>query len=285
MVEANPTLARRELAVFFSTLREQRGGSLSDVAKVLGVSESQASRVDTGARGIRARDVDLLASWYELSSAETAPLLALAEEARKRAWWQQIDLPNSYRTLIGLEQGARSVYEFDNIVVPGYLQTSQYAKAAASSQTGASDDIIDRTAEVRLRRQEIFRRQDPPDLSVVIDEAVLARGAGGPDVMVGQLDRLINEAKRAEVSIQVIPFAAGTYPGGYSQFILLAMAKGLPDIHYAETLHDAEDTTDPEKLRTSQRLWRTLQGNALSERLSLDMIADYRARYEKNLSS
>ena len=179
-VDANPTVARRQLAVFLKRLREQRKRSLDEVAKHLGVAVSQASRLDTGARGYSPDDVGSLASWYGLSETDEASLLALAEESRKRAWWQQVDLMPSYRTLIGMEQAAESINEYTSSVIPGLLQTRDYAQAMIrASELDIRPDRVEQAVAVRMRRQQVLTRERAPQLWVVIDEAVLARVTGG----------------------------------------------------------------------------------------------------------
>jgi transcriptional regulator with XRE-family HTH domain len=273
--DANPTLARRELAVYFAQLREQRERSLEDLASILGVTLSQASRLDTGARGFRIADVEKLAAWYDLGAAELLRLRAIAENARKRAWWQQVDLPDSYRTLIGLEQGAELINEYSATVIPGLLQTRDYASAAVRiTAIGIQPEAVAQAVDVRIRRQEILDRHAPPALSVVIDEVALARGAGGPEVMKAQLHHLLKLRERPNVSIQVIGFEAGLYPGG--PFILVQLPRGIPDVHYSETQHTQRDTTDADTLRRVRRHWQALQAIAMSPEQSAARIAKHR---------
>lgn len=278
-VEPNPTVARRLLAVYFSTLREQRKRGLPDLAKALGVALSQASRLDTGARGFQLVDVETLCDWYEIGSAEQDRLMALAEESRRRAWWQQVVLEDSYRTLIGMERAAVTINEYCSTVIPGLLQTSGYANAAvASSAVGERASDVDQAVDVRMHRQDILERSDPPELSVVLDEAALARGAGGPSVMRGQLEHLLEMAKRPEITIQVIGFDAGMYPIGAGQFILLRMGRGVPDVYYSESQLGPSDSSDLDQLKTGWRLWNTLQGAAMSAQLSAERIEQYLSR-------
>jgi transcriptional regulator with XRE-family HTH domain len=279
LAEPNPTLARRQLAVIFHDIREQRKYSLDDVARQLGVSVPQASRLDTGARGYRVQDVDRLSVWYDLAKPERDRLLVLADEGRRRAWWQQVDLPSSYRTLIGMERAALSINEFCSTVIPGLLQTRAYAEAAImDTQVGIQPTEAKQAADVRIRRQDVIDRPDPPELSMVLDETALARGAGGPSVMRPQLQRLLELSSRPEVTIQVIGFESNLYPTGAGQFMLLRMPKGLPDVYYAEGQLGATDTSADIQLRQGWRLWQTLQAIAMSPRLSAERIAQYRDR-------
>ena len=281
VAEANPTVARRKLAVYFKRLREQRGLGLDQLAALLDVDTSQASRLDTGARGFRMEDVRKLCREYGLSDSEQARFLALAGEARRRAWWQQYDLEPSVRTLIGMEQEALSIDEYAGIVMPGLLQTPDYARAVAAIAPGAIDVPQQRIAdavEVRMRRQQILARARPPALWFVIDEAALARAGGDPTVMRGQLDHLYAKAQEPNVVVQVIGFEYGLYPGGI-HFIMLRMADDLlPDVLYTESLEKPMDTADPDEVQAARRRWDILRAVALSPRESAARILQYRER-------
>jgi transcriptional regulator with XRE-family HTH domain len=280
--EANPTLARRELSVYFRTLREQHGYSVGRLAEVLKVAQSQASRLDTGARNFRDQDVRELCRLYDLGVDERNRLLAIAEESRMRAWWQQVELLDSYRTLIGLEQGALVINEFCAGAIPGLLQTRSYAEAAArDSQMGVQAADIQRAIDVRMRRQRLLERAKPPEMSFIVDEAALARGAGTADTMQEQLQHLLDLSRRSEITIQIIGFEEGVYPGHVGQFILLRMSRNLPDVYYTEDQLNTSDTTDVNDVRAARRLWELLQARALSPRKSADRIAEYRDRLHR----
>jgi transcriptional regulator with XRE-family HTH domain len=280
VAEANPTVARRRLAVYFRKLREQHGVGLDTLADVLGVKYSHASRLDTGARGFQAEDISELARLYDLPDAEQARLLALAEEARRRAWWQQYDLAPSFRTMVGMEQAAVSIGEYAGIVLPGLLQTPDYARAVAGVAPGAVNVPQQRIAdavEVRMRRQRILARERPPTLWFVIDEAALARVGGGAAVMRRQLEHLHAMTNKPEVTIQVVGFEYGLYPGGI-HFIILQMPDDLPDVLYTESLQEPEDTADAEKVQEARRRWDILRAVALSPRDSAERILQHIGR-------
>ena len=278
--QPNPTVARRRLAVFFKSLREQRRRTQDEVASLLEVALSQASRLDTGARGYRPDDVRKLSAWYGLDGTTERSLLALADESKRRAWWQQTDLQPSYRTLIGMEQVASSIKEFSSVVVPGLLQTREYAlSAAAASNIDARPEDIGPAIDIRMRRQEIIRRDQSPRLSVIMDEAVLARVTGGAEVMRRQLHHLLEIAVRPVVTIQVIGFEYGTHPGLLSNFILLEqLAEDLPDLVYIEELLEPSDSSNDVKVQQFRRTWEALSAIALSPRASLERIDGYARR-------
>jgi transcriptional regulator with XRE-family HTH domain len=275
-VEPNPTVARRQLAVFFKNVRELQGHSLEALAERLGVALSQASRLDTGARGFHPKDVRLLASWYQLDAATEQSLLALAEESRKRAWWQQVDLKPAYRTLIGMEQVATSIDEYCGSAIPGLLQTRDFATAALrSGSLDVTPEQIGLAVDVRLRRQQILTHDLPPPLRVVIDEAALARVTGGSDVMRSQLEHLLEASTRPHITVQVIGFEYGIHPGGESQFILLAMPGDLPDVVYNDGLLGPSDSSAAAEVHKGRRLWQTISAIALDPPASTERIVRY----------
>jgi transcriptional regulator with XRE-family HTH domain len=274
--EPNPTAARRELALYFRTQREQHKYGLDQLAEYLGVSEAQASRLDKGARGLRPDDVRRLADWYRLPDAERDRLMVLASKSRRRGWWQQVDLDDSYRTLIGMEQAAHSINEYCGSVIPGLLQTRDYAVAAGAA--GALDvpqAQIDLAIEVRMRRQQVLERDNPPQLWVVLDESALARVAGGPSVMGAQLQYLMAAADRPGVTVQVIGFEYGVHPGGDSNFIMIDSSAGLPGLVYVEGLRGHWESTMDHDIRRYRRIWDVLRALALNPRESRDRIAQH----------
>lgn len=276
--EPNPTLARRRLAVRLRAARERNGRTLPDLAAALKVSLPQASRLDSGARGFKPEQIEMLAEWYTLGSAERAQLADLVVESKRRAWWQQVDLADSYRTLIGLEKGARTISEYCSTAVPGLLQTAAYALASASA--GAVDrtaGAIDQVVDVRMRRQAELMGSNAPTLRVVIDESVLARLTGGPRVMAGQLEHLLVATERPRTIVQVVGFESGTHVGvNVPQFILLDMGPGVLDVVYTESGRlDPADTDDVDQVVTYQRYWDLIRAQALNEVDSRNRIGKY----------
>jgi transcriptional regulator with XRE-family HTH domain len=274
---ANPTLARRELAARLRRAREQHGYGLDDLAKLLGVSGSQASRLDMGTRGYRASDVQLLANSYRMASADTVHLLELAEEARRRSWWQQIELHDAYRTLIGYEQGALSIAEYGHSIVPGLLQVAAYAEAVIrqSELEPPPDEVVRLIADVRLRRQELLETDHPPRLHVIIDEVALARGPQDSAARIAQLEHLVTASDRHHVTLQVIGFEYGLHPGYRGNFIIVSVRSPVPDLVYSEgsiepRIVDAEAEVDQHRRR-----WAGLTAIALDPRASRARIKKY----------
>lgn len=280
MTRSNPTVARIRLAALLREARERTGKSLDDLSRFLGTSAPQASRLDSGARGFRPRDVPRLAEWYGFGEADADGLVALAEESRRREWWQQVDLADAYRTLIGMEQAAQSFSEYNANVVPGLLQTQEYARVAVIAGAVEIDprvtmDQVDRAVDVRLRRQAILEGDPPPKLEVVIDEAVLARGPRDATIRRRQLEHLRSAADRPNVTVQVIGFEFGLHTSARGNFILLDMGGELPDLFYSEGVRGASFTTVSEDVERNRRIWNELRAKALDKFASKDRIEWY----------
>jgi transcriptional regulator with XRE-family HTH domain len=280
LTRSNPTVARIRLAALFREAREGAGKSLDDLSRFLDVSAPQASRLDSGVRGFRPRDVSRLAEWYGFGEADAQRLLALAEESRRREWWQQIDLDDAYRGYIGMEQVAQTISEYHINAIPGLLQTRDYARVAASVGYAGTDpevraEVIERSAEVRLRRQEILERRNAPMLTVVIDEAVLARCPRDTAIRRGQLEHLRAAADRPNVVVQIIAFEYGLYTGPTSNFILLGMGNELSDLFYTEGLRGGYASSDMDVLSRNGRIWNDLRAKALDDMRSKECIDRY----------
>ncbi len=217
----SPTLRRRQLGMELRRLREAAGVTIDHVAERLECSGSKISRIETGQTGVTPRDVRDMLSIYgvEVEYAET--LLRIAREARQKGWWQLYGdvLTSAY---VGLEAAADQLHSFEALVVPGLLQTEDYASTMIHT---ARPDIslaeVDKRVRVRTSRQSLLTQDDPLDLWVVLDEAVLHRPVGGAEVMGRQLLHLAEMAELANVTLQVLPFAAGAHAGMDGTFTIL----------------------------------------------------------------
>jgi transcriptional regulator with XRE-family HTH domain len=202
-------------------LRETAGVTIDHVAERLECSGSKISRIETGQTGVTPRDVRDMLSIYgvDLEYAET--LLRIAREARQKGWWQLYGdvLTGAY---VGLEAAADRVRSYEALVVPGLMQTEDYAQAMIHA---ARPDIslaeVEKRVRVRMSRQSLLTQDDPLDLWVVLDEAVLHRPVGGAEVMTRQLLHLVQVSELPNVTLQVLPFAAGAHAGMDGTFTIL----------------------------------------------------------------
>jgi Domain of unknown function (DUF5753) len=184
--------------------------------------------------------VRALLELYGVTGPERNGLIQLARDARQPGWWHSFRdvLPNPYEVYIGLEAGAAAIRNFEPVVVPGLLQTEDYARAAFRNGPRELDrDDVERRVEVRMARQKILTRADRPRLWAVIDEAVIRRVVGGPEVMRGQLRHLIDGAGQGRTTIQVVPYSAGAHAGTTGPFVILQFPEPTdPAVVYVETL-------------------------------------------------
>jgi transcriptional regulator with XRE-family HTH domain len=264
-------MRRRRLAAELRKLREQSGLSLTDAAKRLGWQVSRLSRIETRQSGIPTPDLRKLLDAYEVENAEYRKYLAdLARRVNERGWWQKYAgvIISEYADLIGLEEEARSIRAYEQELVPGLLQTPDYARAVfRSGWPAATSGQIDRLVEVRMERQEILVRSDPPPprLHVVLSEGTLRRPVGGREVMREQLEQLMRPRDRANVTIQVLPFDAGVHPAMVGPFTMMA----FPDpedlgVVNVENATGALFLEEPAEIRVFDEIWSTLQASALS---------------------
>ena len=208
----SPTVRRRRLAAELRGIRESKGKSGDAVAAALKWSPSKISRYERARTGLRPREVERLLDYYEITGPRRALLLGLAEDAAQKGWWEEYadSLSEDYKQFIGLEHEATSMAIWHVDVVTGLLQTEEYARHIIGSYSQVepvAPGMIGRLVRVRMRRQQVLDR-DGLQLSVVLDESVLKRRIGDDAVMYDQLQRLVKEADRPNLTLQVLPLDA-----------------------------------------------------------------------------
>jgi transcriptional regulator with XRE-family HTH domain len=267
----SPSLRRRRLAAELRKLREQSGLGVTDVAKLLDWQASRLSRLENRQSSITGPDLRKLLDVYEVEDPEYRAYLAeLARRLNERGWWQKYagQIISQYADLISLESEARVIRTYEQELMPGLLQTAEYARAVyrAAWPTNTTGQI-ERWVEIRMERQEILNREDPPPprFSVVLSEAALRRPVGGYDVMLGQLEHLMLPRDRANVTVQVLPFDAGVHPAMAAPFTMMSFPD--PDdlgVVNVENATGALFLEEPAELRIYDEIWSTLQASALS---------------------
>ena len=208
----SPTVRRRRLAAELRGIRESKGKSGDTVAAALKWSPSKISRYERARTGLRPREVERLLDYYEITGPRRELLLGLAEDAAQKGWWEEHadSLSEDYKQFIGLEHEATSMAIWHVDVVTGLLQTEEYARHIIGSYSRVepvAPGMIGRLVRVRMRRQQVLNR-DGLELSVVLDESVLKRRIGDESVMYDQLQRLVKEADRPNMKLQVLPLDA-----------------------------------------------------------------------------
>ncbi len=237
-----PTVLRILLGAQLRRLREAQRISLEEAGNVIRASHSKISRLETGRVGFKDRDVvDLLTLYGVVDEKAREALRTLAIRANSPGWWHDYSdvLPQWFEAYVGLEEAASQIRAYEVQFVPGLLQTEDYARAVTMLAYSNPREII-RRVNLRLARQAVLTRDDPPGLWAVLDEAVLRRPIGGANAMRAQLKHLIEMSQRPNVTIQIVPFKAGGHAAAGGPFSVLRFAEfDLPDIVYLEQLSSA----------------------------------------------
>jgi transcriptional regulator with XRE-family HTH domain len=206
---ASPTVRRRRLAAELRGIRESKGKSGDAVAAALKWSPSKISRYERARTALQPREVERLLDYYQITGPRRTLLLALAEDAAQKGWWEEFgdSLSEDYQQFIGLEHEATAIAIWHVDVVAGLFQTEAYARHIIGSYSRVepiAPGMIGRLVRVRMQRQHILDREELR-LSVVLDESILQRRIGDDVVMYEQLQRLVAEADRPNVKLHILP--------------------------------------------------------------------------------
>jgi transcriptional regulator with XRE-family HTH domain len=274
---ARPTsTARRELGTELRRLRGDRRGV--DVAGALGWSESKLSRIETAHTGITEADLDRLLTAYDVRVEDRDRLRDLARRSRVRAWWTpyRSSVPDPYDEYVALEAEAIAICEWEAQIVPGLLQTDEYARAVIEVGADIGDTgTIQRRLALRMARQAVLTRDPPPTLQLIVDEAVLYREVGGRGVLCRQLTRVLDASHRPGLELLVLPFSAGAHAGQTESFMVLEFEEGTrsPVVH-SEGLTGGLFRVTPDEVEVYQDALDDLRERALSPEESRTVIAE-----------
>jgi transcriptional regulator with XRE-family HTH domain len=228
-----PPVRRRLLGTSLRRLREQAGYTLDDAARILECDRSKISRIETGQRGIRPKELRELLGEYGVEERRADALLTIARQAGQSGWWQSYShvLSDAYQDFISLEANALTISTYEAQLVPGLLQTEDYARAiAAASLVGESQDEREQFVQARLTRQQVLTREAPLQFWAILSEGALRQMVGGPQVMNAQLRYLIEvSSSRPNVNLQVLPFAAGAHAATSGPFVIMKFPEA-PDL-------------------------------------------------------
>lgn len=284
-----PTTRLRQLGLRLSALRDASGMSAEEAGNLAGASKATVSRYERGKSNVRWLVVDQLCRVYGASDAEREELVALAKNSKAtEAWWMSFGgaLPEYMRLLLALENEAAHIRQFTCGVIPGLLQTMDYAKGIKGTprQALAAADLEGHFA-LRMRRQKILDRETPPTFEVVLDEGVLRRRVGSPEVMAAQLDRLLERGQQGSIEIQVLPHEGGAYSAGLSSHVIYGGFGGPDpalDVVFLEHQIGGVFLEDAPALEEYTRGFAHLRREALDPTASADLIAEVRNRYLHN---
>ncbi|WP_040785090.1 Scr1 family TA system antitoxin-like transcriptional regulator [Nocardia pneumoniae] len=280
MAPVSPTVARWELVLRLRELREQRGFDSAGFAKRVGFTPANWSHVEKGRRVLTGNTIGPVLELLEVEPEERAELLALLEASKQRGWWAKSSalIGPELQRLYGMEYGAQSIRSYDSLVVPGLLQTEDYARALISADVMIRPVQVEQLVAIRLRRQERLRGEDPVELTAVFGEGTLLQQTGGPDVLRGQLNHLAELMEELDtVEVRVIPFAAtaGAVLGGSSFHLIDFAGEQLPTFGWAESAVFGGAVDDPDLVRDLSFAYLRAVEQSLSRTESLALIRHY----------
>jgi transcriptional regulator with XRE-family HTH domain len=275
----SPEASRRELGIRLGKLRSDKGLTAQQVAEHLMCKAAKVRRMEAGFRAGTLRDVRDLCDLYGVTSeAERSRIMKLAEGGKQPGWWQSYEL--TYDKYVGLEEDAVVISGFQSSVIHGLLQTADYARAGhEGAMPRLRPNQIEKQIEAKLTRQRILTRDNPPRLTVVLDEAALCRMVGGRQVMAVQLNKILEMSAWPNIVVQVLAFEHGAHPALESNFTILELPNQTPGIVYVEGLIGATYLEQAKDLKGYNNIFNELQSIALSPADTADLIAELGRSY------
>ena len=278
---ASPTVRRRRLAAELRRLRERAGLTGDQVADRVGWSASKLSRIENAHTAPGDAEIRQLLDLYDVEGRYADDLLALAHEAAGKGWWEDFPstFPPDYASLIGLETEARSALSWEPLIVPGLLQTGDYAREVTNGYLERIDPVppseTRRRVETRLARQRVLTRDNPLRLSAVLDQSVLHRRFGDRSVMRSQIKRLLELSERDNISLRILQLD-GRHPIGTGAFVLLQFGEvhdvTYQDVVYIENLTGGRYVEEEDEVFRYKRAFDRLSDLAQDEQKSREIL-------------
>jgi Domain of unknown function (DUF5753)/Helix-turn-helix domain len=273
-----PTVLRILLGAHLRRLREHAGISREDAGYHIRASGSKISRMELGRVSFKERDViDLLAFYGIADGEERDSLLQLTREANATPWWQKYQdaAPDWFGLYVGLEEAAQLIRVYEVQFVPGLLQTEDYARAVVlQGAPGLEPEEVERRVALRLGRQKLLTRDNPPRLWAIVDEAALRRPMGGRDVLAGQIQRLMDLVSESNITLQVMPFKYGGHAAEGGAFHIMRFPEAdLPDMVYVEYLTGALYIEKPEEVERYAAVMERLSVAGTSPERTREILA------------
>lgn len=283
MAGSAPTFAQRRLARALRRLRTSAGLTIDQVADKIDLSASTISRLETAqASAVRRGDVRELLEIYGVTGTQLDELLQLAGQSRRRRWWQEFrDLPNV--ATLDLEAEAAIIRQFSAQLVPGILQTEQYAlEVLRSIPNDDESESRERLLKLRMNRQRLLSEQKKPQYEIVLDEGVVRRVVGDPKVMQAQLERLIVASELPNITLQLLPFSSGAHAAMDGEFTIFRYQHSEdteavyddPDVVYLENLGGGAFIEDRNMTTKYNRAFEQLRTKAVDPVKSVQILAE-----------
>jgi transcriptional regulator with XRE-family HTH domain len=282
-VTGEPPVRRRIVGGALRRHRENAGYTLEDAARVLECDRSKISRIETGQRGIRGKELRELLTEYGVPDSEQAALVAIASRSGQRGWWHPYAdvLPGAYLDYVIMESAASEIMTYEAQVIPDLLRTDDYARAIAAAEPGYATDQQreDVMAAKAVRRQVILGgTSDGRRLSVILGEGALRQAVGGPSVMAGQISHLVRLIDDfPDLIIQVLPFSAGAHAAAGSASLAILRFPDAPGLGvvYLEALSGGVYLESQEDVARYIRAFALLRAAALSAADSMRLLSGH----------
>ncbi|MFJ4090503.1 helix-turn-helix domain-containing protein [Kitasatospora sp. NPDC089913] len=283
---SSPTVLRRRLGGELGKLRSSRDMSAKDVAAALGWSASKLSRIESGLVSLQERDAAKLLAHYGITSPEEVKqFLKLTRQSRQQGWWHAYGdaLPDWFRAYVGFESDATKIVTYQCELVPGLLQTEVYARHVIRAMNPTeSTPEIERRVALRMDRQQILDRQDPPQFWAIIGEAVIRRPVGDDSSMAEQLNHLATMAdERPNITIQILPFAAGAHAAMGSSFSVLSFSDIPGSVAYSEATTSSTYAERPSEVARHDDTFLRLMAASVQPEKSITWLRKVAEEYER----
>lgn len=270
----DPSAVRWLVGVELTRFRERAGKKIGEAAKAIGCSAGKIGHMESGRNQQQPGEVRDLLRFYGADQADIDRLASLAGNAGQQTWWAAWTdvVPDWLKTFVGLEGLAARSSIYAPLVFPALLQTEAYALGGTSGHIRVRPDHNERTVSLRMERQRrLFAEQEPLRLTVMLEEAVLDRPIGGPDVLRGQLEHVLDLAKREDIEVRVLPTAVGAHEALVGPFTVLDFAKAQ-SIAYVELVDGAVYVQDQDQVNVYNSTVARLREVALSPSASAAII-------------
>jgi len=268
----SPAVQRRRLRAELRRIRQEANETQEQVADAMDWSLSKLIRIENGSVGISTNDLKVLLGHYGIVDDDRVEeFIALAKAARERSWWSVYRdvAPQRLLQFIEYQAAAMITRNFEPLLVPGLLQTEEYARVAIKEFGGQPPkDRLDALVALRMKRQDLLKSMGPPPwFFFILDEGVLRHLVGGKDVMDDQIRHLIELADRPDVTIEVVPFSAGVHRGMHAPFVILEFPEAADDdVLYLESpWGDLIHRDDPEEILVYREIFEELRRMSLGE--------------------
>jgi transcriptional regulator with XRE-family HTH domain len=270
-----PTARQQRVGYELRRLRERAGTSSTDAAALLGVQQSRISNIEAGRIGISAERIHALACHYECADRQLIDALVEMASARSRPWWEEYRgvLPGRFLDLAEMEHYAIRIRTAQTVHLPGLLHTIDHARVVFSQGVPPlPPPEIEHRISHRVKRQEIFYRETPIPYTAIVHEAALRMEFGGPATAKAQLRHILDMAARDSITVLVIPFKAGAFPGAGQSFGFAHGAVTQLDTVQVDASHGSELLYAEAQLEKYRRLLDRMEEIALGEQESKDFI-------------